>query len=481
MLLTRIRMTRPYMGHGEGARLEVDVKTAEDFIAKGVAEADEAPIEPSGAEFQKAVEDARTQILAEASAEVEKRAKDMLDEELKKLVDEDGNLKLTDGQGKVKSMLAAHIRVHERQRDDPKLGFKSIGEFGRCVYGVGAFRDPTDERLRLAKQMSIEIADGFKAAGSDELQTGVDPYGGYLVPTEFSNQVLQVPHDSPTLIGRVRQVPMATDSLDLPAIDETSLAQGSLFGGITVGMRSETEQMTGTRPKFRNVHLGLNELYAMVYVTERLLKKSAVSLDLWLNQALPEAIRWKLDDLIYAGTGAGAPLGMLNANALVSVAKEAGQAATTLVTENIVKIWSRMYGAYRSNAVWLYNQDAEPQLLTMTLNVGTGGGPVFLPMGGLSAAPFNTILGRPAFPFAHCKTLGTVGDIMFVDPNQYLLGRETGSEFTAATSMHLRFDYAQVAFRVQMMIDGQPWWTTTMTPAQGSNTQSPFVALATRA
>jgi HK97 family phage major capsid protein len=48
-----------------------------------------------------------------------------------------------------------------------------------------------------------------------------------------------------------------------------------------------------------------------------------------------------LDDAIINGTGAGMPLGVLNAGCLVSVTKESGQKADTIVAENAVKMYHR--------------------------------------------------------------------------------------------------------------------------------------------
>ena len=93
----------------------------------------------------------------------------------------------------------------------------------------------------------------------------------------------------------------------------------------------------------------------------------------------------------------------------------------------------------------------------------------------------STLLGRPVVPIEHCATLGPVGDIIFADMSQYLYGRKAqGIEM--ATSIHLRFDYDQTTFRFVFRVDGKPWWRTALTPYKGTgNTQSPFVALATRA
>src|SRR5262249_32310054 len=160
------------------------------------------------------------------------------------------------------------------------------------------------------------------------------------------------------------------------------------------------------------------------------------------------------------------PLGILNSNCLVTVTKESGQAATTFRHENAVKMWSRLFAPCRKSAVWLINQDVEPQLHTMSLSVGTGGLPSYIPPGGRSGKPHATLLGRPVLPVEWCPTLGTKGDVILADLSQYVTISRGAVE--SAMSLHLRFDYDEVAFRLLFRVDGAPWWSSALTPYKGS-------------
>ncbi len=202
-------------------------------------------------------------------------------------------------------------------------------------------------------------------------------------------------------------------------------------------------------------------------------------MDTLINQMVAEEIGFQVDDKIIRGTGAGVPLGILSSPCLITVTKEVGQLANTIEGENIIKMWARMYAPSRAKAVWFINQDVEPQLLDMTLGAGATPNLVYLPPGGLSGAPYATLLGKPVIPIEQCSTLGTVGDIILADMSQYLVGQKsTGIE--AATSIHVKFVYDETAFRFVLRVDGQPWWKTALTPYQGTNTVSPFVVLESR-
>jgi len=156
-----------------------------------------------------------------------------------------------------------------------------------------------------------------------------------------------------------------------------------------------------------------------------------------------------------------------------------GQGGATFIYENALAMWSRLLPRSKKNAVWLINQDLEPQLYSMSLTVGDGGSSVFLPSGGASDTPYATLFGRPLIPCEHCSTVGTVGDIILADlSNGYILAEKAGGP-KMAQSISVRFEYDEMAYRMTYRCDGQPLLSTPITPAQGSNTQSHFVALVT--
>ena len=129
----------------------------------------------------------------------------------------------------------------------------------------------------------------------------------------------------------------------------------------------------------------------------------------------------------------------------------------------------------RRNAVWLIHPDAEQQLPLMTV----GNHIVYLPPGGLRDSPLGTMLGRPVIPHQTCQTIGDEGDVYLVDLTQYLTAVKSGG-VRSQTSIHLWFDQGITAFRFDLRVAGQPWWSEVTTAANGSFTQSPFITLAER-
>lgn len=194
---------------------------------------------------------------------------------------------------------------------------------------------------------------------------------------------------------------------------------------------------------------------------------------------MPQEFTFKAEDEILNGEGGIQCKGIIGDTATVSVAKEAGQAAATILFENVIKMWSRCWGKSRSKAAWYHNQDIETQLLAMTLNAGTGGVPVFMPPSGVSGNQYATLLGKPLKPVEQAATLGTVGDLILADFSEYAIVRKGG--LNSASSIHVRFIYDEMTFKFNMRMNGKPKWNNVLTPFKGSNTLSPFVTLATRA
>ena len=353
-------------------------------------------------------------------------------------------------------------------------GFESFGEFLQAVAAAGR----TDGRV-VDPRLFQAAASGLNEAFPSE--------GGFLVQQDFATEIIKRAYELGEILSRVRKVPVTGNSLKLNAVDEDSRANGSRWGGVQAFWAAEADAATKSKPKWRQMDLNLHKLIALGYATEELLSDAA-AIEATFFQAFGEEIQFKAEDAIVNGTGAGQPLGLLISGALVSIAKETSQVAATFLAENAHKMWARMWSRSRRNAVWIYNQDMDPQLFQLnfkvknvaeTENVGGFAFPGFKMAGSDgNAGPFHRLMGRPMIPVEYCATLGTKGDIILADFTQYLLIDKTPR---SAVSMHVRFLNDEQTFRLIYRVDGQPIWNKPLTPFKGTNTLSPFISLDTRA
>ena len=370
--------------------------------------------------------------------------------------------------GRAEKLLA--IEPEDRSSEKPEVKptpakdnekrFASFGEQLMAAYRAATPGGKVDERL------TTRAASGLNESTPSD--------GGFLVQQDFVTELLKRTYETGILASKVKKIPISTNAngMKINAIDEDSRANGSRWGGVQTYWEGEADELTASKPKFRQMELSLKKLTGLCYATDELLQDAA-ALEAVIRQAFAEEFGFKIDDAILSGSGEGEPLGILNSGAIVTVAKEASQ--TDIITvENLIKMWNRLWSRSRANAVWYINQELEPYLYTLKI----GDKPVYIPAGGLSEKPYGTLFGRPVVPIEQCSAAGEVGDIILADIGQYLLIDKGGIK--SASSIHVRFLYDENVFRFIYRVDGKPIWTKPLTPYKGSATVSPFVTLAKR-
>ena len=372
-----------------------------------------------------------------------------------------------------------NVQVIEDEADKLRKtgGYDEFYEFAVDLRREGKSGHNRSEKLQkwAATAQRIEAIEKITGLGEADASDG-----GYLVPEIFRAELLQLALEASIVRPRARRIPMQTNRVVFPAVVVSSHAS-TLFGGVAIYRPEEGGSKTASKPAFGRIALNLHKLVGLVYGTDELLEDSPISLQPLLTTMFSEAIAYYEDEDFLTGDGVNRALGAFNAAnpCRVSITKETGQAADTIVSENILKMWAQVYPACRGKGIWVANPDTFPQLATMSIAVGTGGIPTWMPAGGLVGASNESLMGRPLLYSEKMQTLGDAADIAFGDFSQYLIGEKGGIK--TASSIHLKFDYDETAFRFVLRYDGQPWWQSALTPRKGSNSLSPFVVLGERA
>ncbi|RLG44237.1 MAG: phage major capsid protein [Thermoproteota archaeon] len=375
---------------------------------------------------------------------------------------------LSDIRGEVKQeKVVSSVNVVRDEKDDNdnkyRSQFRSAGDFYLAI-----------KRVTSEGRIDPRLADEQRAAG---MSSGIGSDGGFLLPQTIAEGLLKKTFETGILASKCRSYALPRgETYTMKLLKDSSRADGYRAGGLTVHFLGESEAMTASQISSEVLDFKLKKMAGFCYVTEEQLSNED-TLSQEMNSLFPQEFGFVLDSRIMSGAGAKDPVGFMNSACKVTVAKESGQTAETIVFNNLVKMMSRMWSRSLSNAVWFYNQDCFPQL--MNLSFPNSNVPIWLPNNSIVGSPFNTLLGIPAIPVEQCETLGTEGDIILADMSQYQLITRGG--INSASSIHVRFNTNETAFRFVLRIDGKPLWISPLTPAKGSNTISPFVTLATRA
>lgn len=347
----------------------------------------------------------------------------------------------------------------ERVTLDPKRGFKSAGEFYLAV--------------KAKNEKMLNAAGLMEKFGED---------GGFLIPEDFRQDLQKKVMGDESLLPRCTQFQTASNNLTLPT---TEVAPWDSAAGFQAYWEAEASQFTASKTKFGQLSMRLNKLTALVKVTDELLEDAPL-MESYIRANAPDAMLHKVNSAIIGGLGAGMPEGFLKSNFKKMVPKETGQAADSVVFENINKMLAALVPSSMGRAIWLINPAILPLLRLMTF--GTGGAnpvPVYLPSTGVSGTPYGTLYGLPILPqMGGVKAVGDEGDISLVDLKYYYAAVKAGAGgglgVKTDISTHVYFDTNESAFRFIMRMAGQVPFKAPITNEAGDYVCSGIVTLADR-
>lgn len=337
-------------------------------------------------------------------------------------------------------------------------GFVNLGDFAQSVFNKGPHAGRADPRMAKVH----EVMNAYS--------TNDPSLGGFLIPETMRSEVMDLALEQEIVRPRASVIDMTTLTQSIPYVDQTTHV-GSVFGGISFTRHRESESTTPTEAKFGRVKLSATDLLGLARVPNSLWA-DAPALSTWLMAALPRGIAFYEDVDYITGSGANEPLGVQNSPAAITVTAETSQPASTIVAANVAKIFSRMLPQSIGSSVWLANPTTIPELMTLSIAVGTGGAPVFLV--DWRNAPTPTLLGRPIVFTEKVPAVGSAGCLGLYDFGMYLIGDRQA--ISLESSEHSRFATDETELRIILRNDGRPWIQSAITPLNGL-TLSPFVML----
>ena len=410
-------------------------------------------------------------ITAEEEAELEKLAAEQSDtqkviERLTTVYDSRAKANLSTNDA-TQSSKRPNIEMGREEGEDEEGRFVPYESFGQQLQAVvRAARNP------FAVDRHLTELNKRAAAGMSE---GVGADGGFLVQVDFASNLMHSAIETGILAPLCTKLPISAgkNGIEFPVVEETSRVDGSRWGGVQVYWAAEAEAATKTKPKFSLQRLSFEKLLGLCVITDEMAEDAAF-LTSFVSTAFADEFAYKIDNGIIRGTGAGQMLGILNASTLlVTASAESGQGASTIVGLNALNMFRRLLGRSMKTAVWLANQNTMAQLSTLVVTKNKSDIPLYAFADG-AGRPTDTILGRPVKYIEQASSLGSVGDIILADLSSYALIMR---DLKQASSIHVYFDTEQTALRFSMRINGQPLMKRSITPAQGSDTLSPFVTL----
>jgi len=196
--------------------------------------------------------------------------------------------------------------------DDAGKEAKAAFEFAKAKMAkegrlsIGAKIEPNEAEIKAWNEnfglYARRDEKGGTAAFQAALQTGSDPDGGYLVPTEVSTRIVtRIFETSPmrqvayveSISGKELEVPRDDDDIDCGWVGET-----------------EARPETGT-PQVGISKIPAHEMYAMPAATQQMLEDAGVNIEAWLGRKIGSKFGRVEASGFYTGDGNGKPRGIL--------------------------------------------------------------------------------------------------------------------------------------------------------------------------
>lgn len=303
------------------------------------------------------------------------------------------------------------------------------------------------------------------------LNTQTGTQGGYIVPTPFYPQLMQLATEMSVVRRFATVVPMGSRSVLIPTLDQTTAptaGQTAFFGGVVATWTEEAATMTETEPTFKQIEMVAHELSGYSKASMALLQDNAVALESLLMQLFAGAVAWFEDYAFLRGDGVGKPLGVTNSNCKVSVSRAT---AGEFKLQDASKMLSRLLPGWNPRTTcWVIG----PYVLEKLIQMGDSAGNIIWIPSARDNLPM-TLFGLPVMTSEKLPALGTANDVMLCDFKHYLIGDRMQLEIAA--SEHYAFINNQITWRFVHRVDGQPWLRSAVTLSDATSTVSPFVLL----
>lgn len=299
--------------------------------------------------------------------------------------------------------------------------------------------------------------------------------GGFLLPSTFSNQIVDLMLESEICRKKCRVYSLGKNkgkSLTIPAVDDND--HSSDIGGITTYWKEENTAYTESDVSIRQIVLTANKLTVLTDVSEELLHDNAVSTERLIGSIFAKALAFEIDENILcdAGTGSGKPLSISNSNAVIEVAGESGQDVDTVILLNIENMISRISPFSFPKSYWLTSLTCLPDLMHLNYPMGTAGVAYYA-----FSEKDNVwrLYGRPLIFSEHLPIIGDSGTIQLIDFSRYAI--LLLQDISVRSDSSLGFKSDKISFKASIRIDGSPLDNDVLTPKRG-DTVSPFIKLA---
>lgn len=275
-----------------------------------------------------------------------------------------------------------------------------------------------------------------KALLHNVMSEGTDADGGYLVPTEFENQIVTGLTEA-NVIRSIAKTISTSAERKIPIAATHSTAQWT----------AENAAYTESNPTFAQKTIDAFKLTDLVKVSIELLQDSMFDLEMYIATEFARAFGVAEEEAFCVGTGTGQPSGIFTASG-GEVGVTAGS-ATSVTVDNLIDLIYKLKSPYRRNAAFLMRDVTVSSLRKLK---DTNGAYLWQPS--VQAGQPDRLLGYPIYtsPYAPAVEASSL-PIAFGDFSNYWIADRMGR--TVQRLNELYAGNGQVGFICTERVDGK--------------------------
>lgn len=328
------------------------------------------------------------------------------------------------------------------------------------------------------KRLTEVYQTGPRGASTKDLATTDGSSGGFLVPKQFNDTLLEMATQQSQILARVQSQPVDGSAAGMwPALDNyvtPTAGSGETYeaAGLKATARAEGATLTETEPGFVEIEYKVKQVGGYTEVNNEVLRYSPVAIEGLLTRLFGIAVASKKEMMILRGNGATQYLGILTATGVsIGIAPDTDN---TFAYADMLEMSSRFL-PLGPNPVWLMHRSLIPDVGQW--EIGTNG--AGLPQGVGMPSQMTTMPGSniPIIYSQHLPQANSSGCAILADLSAYIVFQDGPLEI--AFSEHAGFTSNKATWRFIDYSDGMPWQKAYVTLADpgGSYTASPFVYL----
>lgn len=269
------------------------------------------------------------------------------------------------------------------------------------------------------------------------LQVGTDSEGGYLVPDEFEQTLVEALEEENFFRNIATVIQTSSGDRKIPVV----ASKGEAAWIDEEGAFVESDETFG------QVSIGAYKVGTMIKVSDELLNDSAFNLEAYISKEFGRRIGSKEEEAFFVGNGTGKPTGIFNATGGASDGTKTSTA--TIAFDDVMDLFYSVKSPYRKKAVWVLNDTTVKALRKLKDNNGN-----YIWQPSVQAGQPDMILNRPYHTSAFVPEIAAGKKVMaFGDFSYYWIADRQGRSFKRLNELYAA--NGQVGFLASQRVDGK--------------------------